>query len=415
MLLGCPMRIVRLSLVIVAALVASQFAPSTAGAMPMFARKYKLPCTACHDSLAYPRLNDVGYKFRRAGFRMPENIGKDELTDFSMTDYNSMKVEADNTTNVDRKAGTTDSSNTFGGDMELHVMTGSFQKYFASEAELDFAPGNGAAFNNADVRAVYGDEDLWFVARAGVFHPFEGLGASDRFLGPSRPLMFGLVPRQNQSTLVSLAPTRTGIDVGVQWKNTSLSVEVVNRAHLVASDGAISANATSEDAGGGKDLIVVANQILGTRSGLSAYWAHGQIGLPTEVMAFAAGTSPATWNNQYDKLAVFASGGWKELLFLGGAELGFDHALDVGPGTTTRFTSVGGFVEAELAILPYAVGYVRADYVDPSTSVGSNQVYAGTLGVLFNENYVSLTPELQIRRLTDETDTTFVIHAAVIY
>ena len=78
----------------------------TANAMPQFARKFKLPCAACHDALTFPRLNDVGYKFRRAGFRMPENIGKEELTDFSMADYFSARAQADSTTDVTSQSGT---------------------------------------------------------------------------------------------------------------------------------------------------------------------------------------------------------------------------------------------------------------------------------------------------------------------
>ena len=82
---------------------------------------------------------------------------------------------------------------------------------------------------------------------------------------------------------------------------------------------------------------------------------------------------------------------------------------------TTGFKSIGGFAEANVEIRPYAIGYVRADYFDPSTSVESNHVFAGTIGTLFYENGVSITPELQVRRMTDETTAAFVIHASVIY
>lgn len=391
-------------------------ATRAADAMPQFARKYKLACTGCHDALAYPRLNDVGYKFRRAGFRMPENIGKEELTEFTTSDYFSARVQADSTTDVDRVSGSTDSSNTFTGELSFFALTGSFQKYFASETELAIAPGEAPEIENAYARVVYGDEHLWFTARAGVFHAFEGLGASDRALGPSRPLIFDLTPNQNQDTLMRMVElNRIGVDVGVQWENTSLSIEVVNRARPEVSDGAITPMAISADNGGGKDLIVVANHILGTRSGISAYWAHGQVALPTDPTGMASGTSEDTWNNQYDKIAAFASGGWNRLLFLGGAQLGFDHAIDMGTGEKTQFRSIGGFVEANVGITPYAVGYLRADFFDPSTSVADNHVFAGTIGAMLFQDWVSITPELQVRRLTDETTAAFVVHANVIY
>ena len=384
--------------------------------MPQFARKYKMACSGCHDALAFPRLNDVGYKFRRAGFRMPENIGKEELADFTLGDYFSARAQVDNTTAVDHVNGATTTSNTFTGEMNLYALTGSFQKYFASETELTLSPGGSPDIENAYGRVVYGGEHLWVTGRAGVFHAFEGLGASDRSLGPSRPLIFDLTPNHNQDTLMRMVElNRIGVDVGVQWEDTSLSVEIVNRAHPEIADGSIGPTATGADGGGGKDLIVAANQILGTRSGVSAYWAHGTAALPFDPESFAAGTGTETWNNRYDKVAAFASGGTASLLFLGGAQLGFDHALDMTSGAKTRFTSIGGFVEANLGVTPYLVGYVRADYFDPSTSVDSNHVVAGTVGALIFQDWVSITPELQVRRMTDETTAAFIVHANVIY
>src|SRR5215468_9862613 len=254
------------TLLIASTLALSLAAARTASAMPQFARKYKLPCSGCHDAGAFPRLNDVGYKFRRAGFRMPENIGKEELSDFEVSDYFSARVQADSTTDLSAQRGaSTQSSNTFSGQLNFYALTGSFQKYFATETELAVSPGDGTEVENAYARAVYGDQHLWFEARAGIFHAFEGLGASDRSIGPSRPLIFDLTPKQNQDTLMRMVElNRIGAELGVQWRDTSLSVEVLNRAHPEVGDGAIAPMATSTDAGGGKDIIVVANHILGT-------------------------------------------------------------------------------------------------------------------------------------------------------
>jgi hypothetical protein len=50
--------------------------PRPAAAVPAFARKYGVRCTACHE--AWPVLNDFGRAFRDNGYRM--NLGKDEPT-----------------------------------------------------------------------------------------------------------------------------------------------------------------------------------------------------------------------------------------------------------------------------------------------------------------------------------------------
>ena len=387
-----------------------------AEALPQFSRKYKMDCSGCHDALAFPRLNDVGYKFRRAGFRMPENIGKEELADYTVDNYFSASVQADNTTNITRDGGSTDSVNTFSGELSLYALTGSFEKYFASQTELALAPGGGPEIENAYVRAVYGTESLWLSTRAGVFHPLEGLGGSDRSLGPSRPLIFEVPANHNQDTLLTVPePSRIGLDLGVQWQNTSLSVEVVNRARPEVEDGEISAIGIVPDTRSGKDLLVVANQILGTRSGLSAYWVHGAVALPVDPDMFAAGSSEATFRDRYDRFAVFASAGTSKLLGLAGAQVGFDHALDPMTGTTSRFTSLGGFAEGNLGITAHTVGYVRLDFFDPSTKADADQILRGTLGMVFWQPMVSVVPEISLTRTGDVTDAGLVVHARVIY
>lgn len=47
--------------------------PSPGEALPLFARKYKLPCTSCH--IAFPRLNAFGRQFRQNGYRMAGEAG----------------------------------------------------------------------------------------------------------------------------------------------------------------------------------------------------------------------------------------------------------------------------------------------------------------------------------------------------
>jgi len=39
-----------------------------AHAIPAFARKYSLPCSACHE--AWPKLNDFGIAFRDRGYQL---------------------------------------------------------------------------------------------------------------------------------------------------------------------------------------------------------------------------------------------------------------------------------------------------------------------------------------------------------
>src|ERR1051325_2635345 len=60
--------------------------------VPMFARRCGVPCSPCHASP--PRLNETGYRFRAAGFRMPEEIGQ-KLDDRSrkITDHIGFRLQ----------------------------------------------------------------------------------------------------------------------------------------------------------------------------------------------------------------------------------------------------------------------------------------------------------------------------------
>lgn len=75
----------------VAAVLFTLARPGAVPAMPMFARKYGVSCSACHTTP--PRLNQTGYRFRAAGFRMSEEIGKADETPFDILDYVSARVE----------------------------------------------------------------------------------------------------------------------------------------------------------------------------------------------------------------------------------------------------------------------------------------------------------------------------------
>jgi hypothetical protein len=65
---------------------------SRADAMPMFARKYEVGCAYCHTTI--PRLNQTGFKFRAAGFRLLETVGKPEpAKKFELGDNFSARIQ----------------------------------------------------------------------------------------------------------------------------------------------------------------------------------------------------------------------------------------------------------------------------------------------------------------------------------
>ena len=59
--------------------------------MTNFARKYSVQCAYCHTQI--PALNENGYKFRAAGFRTPDEIGKDDDKKFDLGDTFAARLQ----------------------------------------------------------------------------------------------------------------------------------------------------------------------------------------------------------------------------------------------------------------------------------------------------------------------------------
>jgi hypothetical protein len=406
--------------------------PDRADAMPMFARKYRLACATCHDAPAIPRLNATGYKFRRAGFRMPEQIGQEESSEFSAGDYFSGRIQTDLTvdsTNVGSESeeeagteeeGTEETNATFSGEVTVYPLTGSFQKHWATETEIGLEPGEAPEIENAYGRGVWGDSELWVELRAGIFHPIEGFGGSDRPLGVTAPL-FESQGAGSQDTLFRLDEMdRLGAEAGLQWQDTSLTVQIVNSLQTVLRDGEVAATGTLPGVGRRADLAVFANQILGSRSGVSAYWAHGATRPAVDVAAFAAGTSEATWRNAYDRLALFGSFGASWFTVLAGAALGFDQSRDLLTGEKSRFSSHGLFAEGDVALGARTTAFLRLDHFDPSDDTRSGTQNAATVGAVLHDEWIFATPELQYKLTAresgdDRRDAAVVLRVAAIY
>jgi hypothetical protein len=217
---------------------------SSANAMPLFARKYGVPCSTCHTTI--PRLNETGYKFRAAGFRLLEELGKSSDKKFEMGDYFSARLQArydaqaTNQPNgapvanvISNVAGPRTSTNSISfQEFTLYPLTGSWGKYFGSLAELSTSPEDVFEIENAYVRVAFGNSDRFFTARIGVFHPWEGFGASDRPFSNVRPF-FQTVPisaggRGVPYVFQPWGLDEAGIEFGGDIKKLSLRAAILN-------------------------------------------------------------------------------------------------------------------------------------------------------------------------------------------
>lgn len=156
-----------------------------------------------------------------------------------------------------------------------------------------------------------GKRDSFFVARAGIFHPFDGYGASDSPATISRPLVQTTPASLNQPTFFrTWGFDQLGVEVGFDHRRTSARVSFLNGIVLHQQDGRLSAFAAQ----GGPltrssplpahefaDFQVFINQILHREGGgISLYYYRGNLALPITA-------SVGAFRNTFDRVAIYRS------------------------------------------------------------------------------------------------------------
>ncbi len=402
-----------------------------ARAMPNFARKYGMACSACHSTI--PRLNEFGYEFRRAGFRLPSEIGVEQEMKFENTFAARLQPRYDFSIHDDGVTKTTNNQLTF-LEVTLYPISAAFGKYFASLTELSTMSEDFFEIENAYLRYTRGDASQAVSARVGIFHPFEGYGASDRPFSLSRPLFQTVAANHNGSTYFTPWNfDQSGLEVAYARVKTSVAATIFNGLVVLNDGGALKAfpaaggnlTRTAGFAGrNSKDIQLFANQMLkDDGSGVSGYLYLGAVDLPkpgTAAGAFAPGTS---FNNRFYRAAVYGS--WM-LMPKVGVQAGFQWGQDHFYNTTTNdatgtFSSNGFFGEVFAPLTPFLTPGVRYDHFKPSTTDSSNARSAITLyanvplnnGAQFIGEYQHATQ--QRVGLSDVTDDKFQIRVIWIW
>lgn len=383
-----------------------------AGAVPQWARKYGVSCSVCHTTV--PRLTMTGYKFRRAGFRMPDEIGNETkfegLKDlYSVRIREEFQVKGAATTST---GGKRDATNKFAfHELTFYPITGSIGKYWAAESELTFAPEENVEVENAYIRATYPvNDDFYLTARAGIFHPFEGYGGSDRPISNIRPGFQTNAAKQGGfDTKVKVwGQDQEGAEFGATYKDTTLTVAVLNGFNTKSG----AANAGDDD--NNRDFLFFFNQLIGDRAGVSAEYLNGKTRFgdagatpADEALTITAGAPavdaavPATWVNNYQRAALYANYYVipDKLNLLAGYGVGKDHLPNaVNKDYSDTFNNAGWYAEVESKLHEHFTGAVRYDTFKPSTRAGSNRISAVTFTAVAPFDWVKFLVDYQIKR-----------------
>ena len=370
-------------------------------AMPFFARKLGVPCSTCHTSP--PRLNETGYQFRAAGYRMPAEIGKGgEKKPFNFFDYNGIRLQARYDATRARTGPDAPHSNNFNlFAAEFYAFTGAWGKYLSSNIKTTIYPEKSYDTEDhvrveGNIKATVGNEKRFFEVRAGVPHPMEGFGASDTTISGTRPFLQENAANFNQSTFFTPWNFhQSGVTFGYYQGRTAVRALLLSGVRLHNDKDALEpfgrrepfTDALPLSKHSGVDFQLLVNRILNFNAGsVTMYYYHGNMNIPI-IKPDGTFQPDLAFRNDFDRVAFYASYPVaKRLTLLGGVQRGRD---DIATGG--RFTSLGAYTEAAVPIInDITHAGVRVDYLDPARNKSRNEVYGVT-------TYVNLWVKEQFR------------------
>ncbi|HEX8185932.1 MAG TPA: hypothetical protein VF747_14310, partial [Blastocatellia bacterium] len=326
-----------------------------------------------------PRLNETGYRFRAAGYRMPEEIGKGDNKPFKFFDYNGIRIQARYDATKARTGPDAPHNNEFNlFATEFYLFTGSWGKNLSSNLKVTYYPKESYDTEEhvrveGNVKWTIGNEKRFFEARAGVPHPMEGFGASDTLIANTRPYIQEHPADFNQSTFFTPWNFhQAGTTFGYYQGRTAIRALILEGIRLHGHDLDLKPFGKKEPFTEGSPLFkhhgvdfqVMVNRILNHNAGgVTLYYYHGNLDLPVE-------NTTRAFRNDFDRLAFYASYPVKNrLTLLGGVQRGRD---DIATGG--RFTSLGAYGEAAVPVINELTNAgVRFDWFDPARNKSKNE------------------------------------------
>ncbi len=237
--------------------------PSSAHAIPAWARRYNMNCSGCH-SPAVPRLNATGIAFKWAGFRMPDEIAE-AVEVRKIENYLAARIVAAYD-NVQRKDDGAEADG-FSVPSASLFAAGPLGKYFGAYLEFD-RESEGTVDLIGSMTGVWGGADRFGGFRVGQGHMLMaggGVAGFDRPTGISTPLAYD--ESLTESIPLRLAGDQVGVEAfAVLGGRVRTSLQLLNGVVLGGGE---------EGSAVSKRDLALTNQVMwddaGSGVGLTAY------------------------------------------------------------------------------------------------------------------------------------------------
>lgn len=354
-----------------------------ASAIPAYARRYDLACSACHSPMP-PRLNNVGEIYRRWGFRLPDSDEKGDLSEKVIPAHGIGDAASIlGTFHIERAAEKTPGENQ--GTMTLDEITmvagTSIGDHYSTQ--VIFLPRNsegGVELENAEFQGNFGSLSNQWSLRAGLAQTNLWKRSHDGALTLALPIVFddGAAPAPvgdfagfplgiNQVG-AEAGFTHSRLSKGKLW-STMVSAGVYNG---VLEDGSFA----DHNASGGVDVFLQALQYFGSRNSGGVFYYDGR----TVVDPLGELPVPGPFSDRYKRYGAEASYSPLEWLDLDAVYVGGeDQSQELARNVVMR----GGYGQIVGSPLAHWIGVYRWEQVDPDNDTGGDLIRSDVLSTTY--------------------------------
>ena len=369
--------------------------PDRAEAIPAWARKYNADCSLCHYP-SVPRLNAIGQRFRRAGYRMPDEFGKaQEIAQVG----NFLSVRGRGRYEfVGSKLG--DNRSEFQWHDSTFFYSGALTKNISAFTELEWEGSDDIGLV-AQIQGMIGKPENFGTIRFGQIHTLSrvGLGGFDRPTGISTPAIFSMELTRD-GVPFRIGRDQRGIELTHVLGDSRLIAQVTNGINEGGS-GTEGENDTAKDFMAAYERLLDEQASSITLYGYFGTW-HGDLPPPTGRVGF----------RRYGLTA--------NKIFTNGFEVqgGYIRSEDDGPAALgLNLNGHATYLELQQHLSSLGLTVLgRFDYIDPNDQLSRDIQLQGTVGVVYPfQQYLRLAVEAsQFRdRFTSDRDTKVVAEVMV--
>ena len=273
--------LLQLRLVAVAAL--AMFTPNDLFAIANWARKYQVDCTTCHEP-AVPRLNALGHQFRKMGYRMETEVGKDAKPEAykEIGDWASVRVR------TGFNAETFSKRQKGGADFNSYrtrtgFLTPDVTIFYAGNLTKNLSLFTEIEFVDADETEVQvfgewfgGNPERYYTVRFGQMHTLSriGWGGFDRPTGITTPDVLSSRGLTTSPVPFRVGEDQRGVDASFAFTPQSRLILGVYNGVDQGGHGNDSNGAGFGDSDNAKDVMLAYEQMLG-ESGFTLFSYYG--------------------------------------------------------------------------------------------------------------------------------------------